>query len=252
MESASCTPIKPFDLTKMPVVQSESLEIEDRTDTRKNIKVAARRLFAERGVEGVTVRQIVAAAGAKNGGSLNYYFKSKEGLILELLNEMFSDLNSAWLEALSALDKNGGPTCVRDIVELIVRTPNDQTYSDPSPTAHRFLASVLFTRRKMLSDYLEQMSFSVFRRMLQLIANLRSDIPAPVMRQRLIYFAWYLLSVQAALEAWKASRKRVDLWTQVDPIDNLVDTATALLEAGSTPGVQLSRPSGGAARSSRR
>lgn len=226
----------------MPVTQVASLETDDRTDTRKKIKVAARRLFAERGVEGVTVRQIVAAAGAKNGGSLNYYFKSKEGLILDLINEIFSDLNTAWLEGLSALDKTGGPTCVRDIVNLIVRSPNEVTYSDPSPTAHRFLASVLFTRRKQLSDYLEQMRFSVFRRLLQLIANLRSDIAAPVMRQRLVYFAWYLLSVQAALEAWKASRKRVDLWTQVDPLDNLVDTATALLEAGTSPRPQPSVP----------
>lgn len=64
----------------------------ERTDTRHNIKVAARRLFAEHGLEAVTVRQIVAAAGAKNGGSLNYYFKSKEGLILELINEIFNDL----------------------------------------------------------------------------------------------------------------------------------------------------------------
>lgn len=236
----------------MPVSPFTSLEAEDRTDTRRNIKVAARRLFAERGVEGVTVREIVAAAGAKNGGSLNYYFKSKEGLILELINEIFSDLNSAWLEGLSALDKSGGPTCVRDIVNVIVRSPNQENYSDPSPTANRFLASVLFTRRKQLSDYMEQMSFSVFRRLLQLIADLSPDIPAPVMRQRLVYFAWYLISVQSALEAWKASRKRVDLWTQVDPLGNLVDTATALLEAGSTPGLQLSRPSGGAARSSRR
>lgn len=212
--------------------RNSTQQAHGRTDTRTNIKVAARALFAEHGLEAVTVRQIVAAAGAKNGGSLNYYFKSKEGLVQELINDIFSDLSLVWLERLSDLDKKGGPTCIRDIVDIIVRAPNSEAYSDPTPTANRFLASILFLRRKELSVYLEKMNFLVFRRMLQLIYNLRSDIPEPVMRQRLIFFAWYVQSVQAALETWRASRKRSDVWTDVDPLLNLVETATALLEAG--------------------
>lgn len=80
-------------LLRMATTSIAGQDQEDRTDTRRNIKVAARKLFAERGLEAVTVREIVAAAGAKNGGSLNYYFKSKEGLILELINEIFGDLS---------------------------------------------------------------------------------------------------------------------------------------------------------------
>jgi len=205
---------------------------EDRTNTRRNIKVAARRLFAERGLEAVTVREIVAAAGAKNGGSLNYYFKSKEGLILELINEIFNDLSRVWLEHLSELDKNGGARSVRDIVEIIVRGHSAENISDPTPTMNRFVASVLFNRRKELSDYLDQMNMLVYKHLLQKIVELRPDLPAPVMQQRLVFFSWYLVAVQAAYETWRASRKRGDLWTQPDPLVHLVDTATALLETG--------------------
>lgn len=216
----------------MPSPNRASQDSEERTDTRRNIKIAARRLFAEHGLEAVTVREIVAAAGAKNGGSLNYYFKSKEGLILELINEIFNDLSIVWLERISELDRKGGPSSVREIVDIIVRAPNADAYTDPAPTAHRFLASVLFVRRKELSSYLDKMNFLVFRRLLQLISNLCTYIPEPVMRQRLIFFAWYVLSVQAAHEAWRASRRRSDVWTQTDPLLNLVETATALIEAG--------------------
>jgi AcrR family transcriptional regulator len=205
---------------------------ENRTNTRRNIKVAARRLFAERGLEAVTVREIVAAAGAKNGGSLNYYFKSKEGLILELINEIFSDLSRIWLEHLSELDKNGGARSVREIVEVIVRGHNAESISDPAPTMNRFIASVLFNRRKELSDYLDQMNMLVYKHLLQKIVELRPDLPEPVMQQRLVFFSWYLIAVQAAYETWRASRKRGDLWTQPDPLVHLVDTATALLETG--------------------
>lgn len=215
----------------MAISQRVSLEADERTDTRKKIKVAARALFAERGVEAVTVREIVAAAGAKNGGSLNYYFKSKDGLILELIDEIFSDLSIAWLEGISDLDKRGGPKSVRDVVDVIVRRATPDIYTDPSPTVSRFLASAIFTRRKQLTDHLDQMDLVVFNRLLVIIAKLRSDIPEPLMRQRFVFFAWYLLSIQAALEAWRASRNRIDVWMDVDPLHNLVDTATALLEA---------------------
>lgn len=204
---------------------------DDRTDTRRNIKVAARRLFAERGLEAVTVREIVAAAGAKNGGSLNYYFKSKEGLILELINEIFSDLSRVWLEQLSELDKRGGAKSVRDIVDIIVRGHNTESISDPSPTMNRFIAGVLYIRRKELTDYLDQMNLLVYKHLLQKIVELRPGIPEPVMQQRLVFFSWYVVAVQASHETWRASRKRGDLWTQPDPLVHLVDTATALIEA---------------------
>jgi len=207
-------------------------DVDEPTSTRDNIKIAARKLFAEHGLEAVTVRQIVAAAGAKNGGSLNYYFKSKDGLIQEIINDLFSDLSKVWLDEFHELSKKGGPTSVREIVDIIVRAPNVDNYRDPSPTANRFLAGVLFMRRKELTSFLRKMNFHVFRHLLEQIAMLRPDIPQPVMRQRLIFFAWYVVSVQATLETWRASRKRSDVWAQPDPLIHLVDTATALLEVG--------------------
>lgn len=216
----------------MASLPKRNQDIEEPTSTRDNIKIAARKLFAEHGLEAVTVRQIVAEAGAKNGGSLNYYFKSKEGLVRELVNDLFNDWSKVWLDRLSDLDKKGGPGSVRDIVDIIVRGPDSESYWDPAPTAHRFFAGVLFMRRKELTDFLNEMNFHVFRHLLQQIANLRPDIPEPVMRQRLIFFSWYVMSVQAALETSRASRKRSDVWAQPDPLVHLVDTATALLESG--------------------
>ena len=52
---------------------------------REQIKLAARRLFAIRGIDGVSVREIVEAAEQKNHGSLAYYFGTKEALVRELV-----------------------------------------------------------------------------------------------------------------------------------------------------------------------
>ncbi|KCZ99621.1 TetR family transcriptional regulator [Hyphomonas polymorpha PS728] len=221
-------------------------------DTKSRIKVCARRLFAERGVEAVTVREIVAASGAKNGGSLNYYFKSKEGLISELLADVFRDSSDGWLEGLSELQRAGGPKSVRDIVTILVRWPDEYNkMEDPSPTANRFLSSLLSTRRKMVRDFLEVGNFSVFGQLLRYIRDLKSDLPQSVVEQRLIYFSWYVISAKAALESYIASGKKNPIWEGYDPLENLIDCGTGLLEAPcsaaekSAPGDTARNKSGG-------
>ena len=52
---------------------------------RDAIKRAAQSLFAARGVDAVSVREILTAAGQKNGASLHYYFGSKDALVAQLV-----------------------------------------------------------------------------------------------------------------------------------------------------------------------
>ncbi len=224
--------------------------------TRDRIKRAARRLFAEHGVEAVSVRDIIAAAGAKNGGSLNYYFGSKDALIEELLTEIFREMSDAWMLGLSEIDKKGGPKSVRDIVKIIISPPVPILVIDDSPTASRFLTSMLSTRRAVVQELMERMHFSAFSRLLFYIQELSKDIPPEVMRQRLIFFAWYTVSVLGAYESYRAQgKKQSTIWTDYDPLINIIDTCTGLLEAGvsvapSTTVVQKGRKAGGARKTS--
>lgn len=52
-------------------------------DTRERLIDAAERLFAERGFDGVSLREIVAAADV-NLGAVHYHFESKQGLFDEV------------------------------------------------------------------------------------------------------------------------------------------------------------------------
>lgn len=201
-------------------------------DTRDALKAAAMRLFAERGVEAVSVRDIILAAGAKNGGSLNYYFGTKEGLILEILRDIFEGSSEGWLDGLSNLLKEGGPKSVRDVVRVIAYSPQKLLPGEKTATSARVLASLLATRRKFLADHMRRMNLSVFNRLLMHLRELRSDIPEAVMQQRLVYVAWYMSAVLSAREAaMDQGRGGAKLWTDADALGNLVDTATALIEA---------------------
>lgn len=201
-------------------------------DTRDALKAAAMRLFAERGVEAVSVRDIILASGAKNGGSLNYYFGTKEGLILEILRDIFEASSEGWLDGLSELLKEGGPRSVRDIVRVIAYAPERTMPGEKTATAARVLASLLATRRKFLADHMRRMNLSVFNRLLMHLRELRADIPEAVMQQRLVYLAWYMSAILSAREAaLDQGRGGSKLWTDADALGNLVDTATALIEA---------------------
>jgi AcrR family transcriptional regulator len=59
--------------------------------TRDAIVKAAVRLFAEKGFQGTSVRDIIVKARV-NQAAINYHFKSKDGLYLEVLKTAFEKL----------------------------------------------------------------------------------------------------------------------------------------------------------------
>lgn len=72
-------------------------------ETRQRLLEAAQRLFAERGFENVTVRDICSEASA-NVAAVNYYFRDKWGLYLEVIQ-----INIGFSKQMSDLAHNPGP-----------------------------------------------------------------------------------------------------------------------------------------------
>lgn len=61
----------------------------DKKDLRSSIIATATRLFAERGLNGVSIRELSTAAGVSIS-MISYYFDGKEGLYFSVLQEQFS------------------------------------------------------------------------------------------------------------------------------------------------------------------
>src|SRR3954466_6966235 len=55
--------------------------------TRERLIATAEELFAERGIEGVSLREINAAAGQKNSTALQYHFGDRYGLLRAVLRK---------------------------------------------------------------------------------------------------------------------------------------------------------------------
>ncbi|MFC0863169.1 TetR/AcrR family transcriptional regulator [Sphaerimonospora cavernae] len=73
-------------------------------EARRKILLAAERLFAERGVEHVSLRQIGEQAGQKNNSAVQYHFGDKSGLIQALYDLRLLPLNAERHRMLAELD----------------------------------------------------------------------------------------------------------------------------------------------------
>ena len=146
--------------------------------TRNELKRAARRLFAERGIAAVGMREVVEAAGQRNAAAVHYYFGSKDDLLRELLIDG-ADLIEARRKALiDDAERKGAGMTLRDLVEAIV-LPKVKLRGDTGEeeTYFRFIVNVQNERRELFRDTVPEHSDSYRRyvdhvRRLQPLENL--------------------------------------------------------------------------------
>jgi AcrR family transcriptional regulator len=89
--------------------------------TRELLMVTAERLFAMNGVEGVTLREIQAAAGQSNSSVITYHFGSTAGLVRALLEFRYRKINARRAELLREARDRGVAGDAREAVWIIVR-----------------------------------------------------------------------------------------------------------------------------------
>ena len=200
-------------------------------DTKAQLKRAAQALFARHGAAAVTVQQIVQAAGQRNNAALHYHFGTKEELIRQLLVEGAQQLDDRRQEMLAALDRAGGTSSVRQVLEILV-LPVVELERDPRRRGYiRLVANVQMTDRDLLRSALANRWNAGYVRCLAHLTRLVSTVPAPLLEQRLTFFGIYSNAVlsarDAALEAQATTPHHV--WSRPYTVDNFIDTLEALV-----------------------
>ncbi len=122
--------------------------------TRERILAAAEALFAQRGFDGASLRQLTSAAGV-NLAAVNYHFGSKDKLVEEVFRRRLDALNAHRLEALARIA--GQPsTTVEDVLDAFIRPALELSHDDHGALFMRVLARAFAehddTLRQFLSD----------------------------------------------------------------------------------------------------
>jgi AcrR family transcriptional regulator len=114
------------------------------TETRDKLVLAAERLFAERGIDNVSLREINREAGQRNVASLHYHFGSREALLEAIFERRMAGINRRRVAMLDALEADGRHNAIRSVVEAMVLPLAEQL--DPSADGShyiRFLAQAI-------------------------------------------------------------------------------------------------------------
>jgi AcrR family transcriptional regulator len=110
-------------------------------ETRRRIIETAERLFAERGIEAISIRDITGLAGV-NGAAIFYHFGSKEGLVEAILQYRANDFAARRAELLDVLE-TADDVSLRDVIQALVK-PTAELASSERGGSHylAFMAAV--------------------------------------------------------------------------------------------------------------
>jgi AcrR family transcriptional regulator len=190
---------------------------------------AAERLFAERGIGSVSLREVGAAAGQRNNSAAQYHFGSRDGLLRAVFERRMGPINDRRRAMLDDLGAEGRTDDRRALVEALVLPLAESVTSTDESCYARFLAQVLASG---LVGSGEDALTEAFRDAHgRLVAGL-DHVPATLRRVRVDHAV--LLAVHA-LAAWEQSRSLDRMATAPSLlVVDLVDSALGLLDAPAT------------------
>jgi AcrR family transcriptional regulator len=216
-------------LRVMVRLQISGGEDQPRNVSASHIKAVAQRLFAERGVDGVTVREIATAAGQKNHGAVGYYFGSKEALVREIIVDGAAAIDARRNTMLDRLEQGGGPHTVREVVNVLIfpavaANPGEGDYI-------RFITMLAMTHRDLMMDVLGDQLNVGYRRCLDHLRRLMPDMAPSMKNQRFIFVGNYLNAVLSARQRALADEsRRHPTWVADETLDHFARSVVAIIE----------------------
>ncbi|WP_333680811.1 TetR/AcrR family transcriptional regulator [Dyella sp.] len=142
--------------------------------TKERILTAAEALFAQRGFEGASLRQLTAAAGV-NLAAVNYHFGSKDHLVEQVFKRRLDQLNARRLAALKQI--SGQPeTTLEDVLAAFIRPALDLSHDGGGGLFMRVLARAFAEHDDDLRKFLSENYGHVMRQFTGEFARLLPDL----------------------------------------------------------------------------
>ena len=117
-------------------------------ETRERLVAAAVQLFAERGFDGVTLRDIAAAA-ERPFSAITYHFASKEELWRRAATEIHQTIEDHFSRRIAGLEGVDPETCARLVIKDYI------LYCARNPQMFRFMVHLGFAASDRLNWYVE-------------------------------------------------------------------------------------------------
>jgi len=133
---------------------SPESRVNSSASTKDRILAAAETLFAQRGFDGASLRQLTAIAGV-NLAAVNYHFGSKEKLVEQVFRRRLDALNQRRLAALARVAELDGTT-LEDVLEAYIRPALELSRDNHGALFMRVLARAFAEHDDTLRQFLSE------------------------------------------------------------------------------------------------
>jgi AcrR family transcriptional regulator len=210
-----------------------------REHTRLQLILAAEKLFAESGIDGVSLRQINIEAGQKNSSAAHYHFGSKGALILSIYQQRMAHVNARRLATLDILQTAGNEHSVRHIVGAIVHPIVEEIDADASGRNYiRFMAQAIGHPQLDLVALWRQEHTGGLARALKLLQTALPQVPEPIFGQRFgLAFEQIVHSLADREKLRQAEQNSFEIDSALF-VNNLIDCIAGAMAAPISPETQ--------------
>ena len=194
--------------------------------------VAAERLFAEHGFDGVTMKQITAEAGQRNASALHYHFGSKQALVEAIVAHRMPAVNARREALLDDLVASGRDGDVRAVLEALVR-PAAELLDGREEGRYwvRFLVQVWNNPRSGLADVVPSAYNTSILRGAAMLAGAMREIPEAIIQQRLSLLSGIVIQTLVDYERFGAGDLRRPGVLSPVFLNGLLDMLAAMVTA---------------------
>lgn len=198
-----------------------------RESGRESLIRTAERLFGERGIAAVSLREVAAAAGHANNSAVRYHFGSREGLVDAIFTYRMGRIDERRRAMLAAA---GDDPDVRTLLQaFIFPLAESLGHEDGVSWYARFLRQVVFDPGfDVFAPPRDEVARGL-RAVIEALLRRTADLPEPIQTRRILQIAQLVVHALADQEA-QLGRGVPVIPTPVLTAD-LVDCSAAVLEA---------------------
>lgn len=170
----------------------------EKSDGKTKLILAAEQLFAKGGIDGVSLREIAAAAGQGNHHAVQYHFGSREGLVHAIFVHRMRQMETQRGEMLAAAETAGRLDDARTIVEIIFLPQMELPGQHGNHSyAHFLLHYLLRNEGRDFGDFGAELPPNIDRA-LQLLRQRIDFLPERIAQRRLVTACFMFLNMLTA------------------------------------------------------
>lgn len=190
---------------------------------------AAEKLFADRGVDVVSLIEIAEAAGQKNRSAVQYHFGDKQGLIGAIRQKHQSFIEPFRVEMLDRLEACEEAT-LRDFVEVLILPLSDRLMDPDGGSAYVRLGANLIGHPSFGTSSPEARAQSTPARLFGHLARRAQPLPPSLLQSRILLVTGMVFHGLSDWSRLPENKDGVDRKALDDFVQDLVTCVMAVLE----------------------